>query len=188
MKKGLLSVLVGAMCTLPLLAHAEGTYLGVNFGLAENTLKANGVSGDDANTAYKLYGGYTFNKNFALEGGYVKLAKTSEDDGVDSVRFKPTAIYLAAVGKMPLNEKFELFAKAGITRNSAKVNINAPTFGLVGNAKENHTNAMVGVGLAYSVTNKASVVFEYENFGKVVDYSGIKVKADMFSLGLRYAF
>ena len=49
-------------------------------GVANSLLGANGpasgFSSDEKDTGYKLFGGYQFNRNIALEGGYFDLGKT----------------------------------------------------------------------------------------------------------------
>ena len=50
-------------------------------GVANSLLGANGpansFSSDEKDTGYKLFGGYQFNRNIAVEGGYYELGKSS---------------------------------------------------------------------------------------------------------------
>ena len=67
------------------MADAPFWYLGGNIGQsrakiddARITAQLPGsvsISDDNSNTAFKLFGGYQFNKNFALEAGYFNLGK-----------------------------------------------------------------------------------------------------------------
>lgn len=50
------------------------------FGIRDSILPVTGatlsnLSRDESSTGYKLYGGYQFNQNFALEGGYADFGK-----------------------------------------------------------------------------------------------------------------
>ncbi|MHB1241067.1 MAG: hypothetical protein ACYC18_11270 [Gammaproteobacteria bacterium] len=78
-------LLLGAGLAATPLVRAEG-YVGVNLGQSDwhassgdldAALAGAGVTAissvDDTDFAYKLFAGYRFNPNFALEGGYVDL-------------------------------------------------------------------------------------------------------------------
>jgi OmpA-OmpF porin, OOP family len=185
--KKILVALLGAAFALPLAAQAEGAYVGINGGRAENKLSFEGESDKDHGDAYKLYGGYEFTKNFGVEAGYAHLAKWSESDVDGSVSYKPSSVYVAATGTLPLNDQFSLFAKAGVARNHASVRVSIAGLGS-GSDSFNHTTAMFGVGAAYNFTKNFAVVAEYENFGKVLDEEGVTIKANMLSIGARYKF
>ncbi|WP_293778076.1 outer membrane beta-barrel protein [uncultured Oxalicibacterium sp.] len=73
MKKQMLAVLVGAVMGLPAMASAQNVYVGLNAGKATQKAKFEGITAKDDFTSYKLYGGYNFNNNFAIEGGYAHL-------------------------------------------------------------------------------------------------------------------
>lgn len=188
MKKTLIALL-GTALALPLAAQAEGGYFGVNVGRAENKLSFEGESEKDRGSGYKLYGGYDFTKNFGVEAGYVRLAKWSGSDADlgASASYKPSAVYVAATGTLPLSDQFSLLGKVGVTRNRAKLSASIVGIGS-GSETYNNTTAMFGVGAAYNFTNNFSAVAEYENFGKVLDEEGVTIKGNMISLGLRYKF
>jgi OmpA-OmpF porin, OOP family len=168
MKKQLIVALLGTALALPIVAQAEGAYVGVNVGRSE--IKAEGDK--DHDTAFKLNGGYDFDKTFGIEAGYVDLGKFN--DG------KVSAFYVAGTGNLAINEQFSLFAKIGFSADRVKLDRT--------NEKFNNTSAIIGVGAAYNFSKTFSLVGEYENFGKVYDENDGSVKADMFSVGLRYKF
>ena len=65
----------------------------------------------------------------------------------------------------------------------------APTFSIAGGASTtNRTSAYVSVGAAYALNAKVSLVAEYENFDKVAKDGDSHIKADLLSVGIRYAF
>jgi OmpA-OmpF porin, OOP family len=191
MKKNFLAAILGTVIVLPLAAHAEGAYIGVNISHATQKLSADaGGSLKETDTGYKLYGGTQLTKNFGVEVGYVDLGDgdTSASDGINTVSIsaKPKSLYLAAVGTLPLNEQLSLFAKAGVSANRTKVTV---TFnGTSDSDTEKKTTAMFGVGASYNFTKNFSLVGEYENFGDVIKDDGVRLKADMLSLGIRYTF
>src|SRR4051812_7372985 len=125
MKKQLLVISLGAALALPMLAQAEGGYVGVNAGKAKQRISVDGVgSASDDDTGYKVYGGLAINKNFGFEIGYADLGKIggSVNDGVTAISAsaKAEAAYIAATGTYPINEKFAIFGKAGVTFNRGK--------------------------------------------------------------------
>ncbi|MFJ7567609.1 outer membrane protein [Herminiimonas sp. NPDC097707] len=191
MKKQLLLALLGTALTVPLAAYAEGAYVGVNVGRAEQKVSIAEGSLKDHTTGYKLYGGYGFNQNFGVEGGYVDFGKGSAsvtNAGVTStISAKPRSFYLAATGTLPLNEQFSLFAKLGVSFNRTKIHFEDTT-GDSENSSKNRTTALIGIGAAYNFTKNLALVAEYEDFGKVLKEDGVDLKANLLSIGLRYKF
>ncbi|MES2025295.1 MAG: porin [Pseudomonadota bacterium] len=193
MKKQLLLAVLGTALVSPLAAHAEGAYVGVNVGRAEQKVSIAEGSVKDHTTGYKLYGGYGFNQNFGVEGGYVDFGKgsisaTDAGSGVTStVSSKPRSFYLAATGTLPLNEQFSLFAKLGVSFNRTKIHFEDTT-GDSENSSKNRTSALIGIGATYNFSKNLALVAEYEDFGKVLKEDGVDLKANLLSIGLRYKF
>src|ERR1039458_6291618 len=83
------------------------------------------ITDNNSDTAYKLFGGYQFNKNFALEGGYFNLGKfgytaTVPAPGTLSGNIKLQGLNLYAVGILPITEKFSAFGRLGVQYAQAK--------------------------------------------------------------------
>lgn len=191
MKQKLLVALLGTALALPMAVQAQGAYVGVNVGRAEQKLSIDEVGSIKENsTGFKLYGGVDFTKNFGLELGYAVLGKLEESatDGVDTASFsmKPRAFYVAATGTIPLNDQFSFFGKAGLSANRTK--ISASFNDQSDSDTESETSLMFGIGAAYNFTKNLALVAEYENYGKVLKDDGADLKANMLSLGLRYKF
>jgi OmpA-OmpF porin, OOP family len=183
------SIIIAAIAALaaPLAAQADNAYIGANVGRAEQKISIDSTSIKENATGFKLYGGYDYTKNFGVEGGYVDFRKVEKSALGYGASSKPSAIYLAATGTLPLNEQFSLFGKLGVAFSHTEVNAWAP--GFFGNTTtKNQTNAMIGVGASFALDKKISFVAEYENFGKVAKEGGDSVKADLLSVGVRYAF
>jgi OOP family OmpA-OmpF porin len=183
MKKHLLVALVGTALTLPILAQAEGGYIGANVGRAESEFNFPGLSRKDSDTGFKLNAGYDFTQNFGVEIGYVDLGKPSISVDGDTLKTEPTSYYLALTATYPIDPQYSVFAKAGVTKNCTK----ASTIGVPSETYK-HTAAILGVGGAYNFTKNVAVVLEYENVGKTIDESGANLKSDFVSIGLRYKF
>jgi len=193
MKKQILAVLVGAVMGVPMIAAAQGAYVGVNVGKAKQKLSTyeDGFTLKDDATGYKLYGGYGFNQNFGIEGGYTHLGKFTDSyiDSGDAVTgtYKVRSLYLAATGTLPITEQFSIFAKVGVAFNRAT--ISGTVNGVYeGSASENQTSPLLGIGAAYNFSKNWAVVAEYEDFGKVVKDSDGNIKARLLTVGARYSF
>lgn len=176
--------------SIPFLAHAEGTYLGANIGSAKIKSSVDGFSSSDHNTGGKIYGGAQLTAPFGVELGYVNFGRSDKNfnAGVNtgSVSVKPSAVYAAATATAPINDRFSVFGKLGVTENRAK--INATLNGVANNRTRNHTDALIGVGATYAVSKEVSAVAEYENFGKLAKDDNANIKGDLLSVGLRYQF
>jgi OmpA-OmpF porin, OOP family len=181
MKTKLFAAVLVAAAFAPVAAQAQ-TYIGGSIGSSEQK------AGDEkeSHVGYKLFAGYQFNETFGLESGYVDLGKISVSGDNFSVSSHPQALYFAGTATWPLSTEFSLFGKAGVSANRTKVS--ATVGNTSGSDTTSKTTAIVGVGAAYAMSKNLSLTVEYENFGKVIDEAGSSVKADLFSVGIRYKF
>ena len=93
-------------------------------------LNSTSIIDDDRATAFKIFGGYKFNKNFALEAGYFDLGKfgfaaTTMPAGTLNGQIKLRGLNFDAVGILPLAEKFSAFGRVGLNYAQAKDNFSA---------------------------------------------------------------
>lgn len=186
MKKVVLIATVAALA-IPFAAQADGNYVGVNVGSAKQKYSVAGNSGSERDTAAKIYGGVSLDKNFGVELGYADFGKASKTfSNGDTINAKSNAFYIAATATAPINDQFAVFAKLGVTANRSKINASGPGFST--NTNRNNTDAMFGVGASYALSKELTAVAEYENFGKVAKSGSDSLKAEMYSVGLRYKF
>jgi len=185
----------------------KGWYLGANIGQStsqiDNTRIVNGLleagssvssmSDDGSDIGYKLFGGYQFTKNFAIEGGYFNLGEfdfsaTVLPGAIDGT-IEIDGVNFDLVGFLPLTKKFSLFARAGI--NYAETNDTFSTTGIVPlsttSASRRDTNGKFGAGLQYSFNDAVGMRFEAERY-RINDGVGNTDNADLVSLGIVYRF
>jgi OOP family OmpA-OmpF porin len=152
------------------------------------------IADDDRSTGYKLFGGYQFNPNFSLEGGYFDLGKfgftaTTVPAGTLSGNMKIRGLNLDAVGTVPLSEKFSAFGRIGV--NYAETNDTFAGAGAVSvsnpNPTKRDTNYKFGVGLQYAFTESLALRTEVERY-RINDAVGNKGDIDHLSIGLVYRF
>ncbi|MET0378378.1 MAG: outer membrane beta-barrel protein [Spongiibacteraceae bacterium] len=189
-------------------AEGSGWYLGANAGQSRgeidneeirNSLLSAGfistsIDDDERDTGYKLFGGYQFNRYFALEGGYFNLgqfdfrADTLPAGGLRG-DIELQGVNLDAVGILPLTDKFSVFGRVGANyaeaedsfRGSGAVNVSDPS------STERKTNYKYGAGLQYAFTDAMAMRVEAERY-RIDNARGEAGDVDLFSVGLLYRF
>ena len=109
---------------------ASKVYLGVGVGTTKANLNSTdfngtafpGLSTDDKDTGYKLFGGYRLNQWLAGEIAYADLGKAHTTFTGGSADYKMTSWSGALVGTWPLAAGFSLLGKLGVSYNKAEIN------------------------------------------------------------------
>ena len=192
-------------------AHADDRHWYIGQGIGQSKLKLNNAdftialstseSKDEMGTAYKIYGGYRFNRYFSAEGGYTYLGKAKyryeTPLGNGEVTFKARSLNAFAVGGYPIGGFF-LFGKLGI----ATVRTDRSDVELSGlcvfcvQASHVNTNFAWGTGFQYNFSNGLSIRLEYEDFGKIGTTENLagsdtepgRAKASLWNVGFLYHF
>ena len=179
--KSIAKALVSAAALAALSVQAQGPSSAQQGPYVGGSLGATKYKGDDVGNAPtdrsdsggKVYGGYGFHPNFAVEAGYADLGKFSSDAG--SVSGK--GLYVDAVGRVPLTENVSALGRIGVFDGKAKNNLGA---------SDSSTNHKVGLGLQYDLSEQTAIRGEWERYR--FDTFGSKADTDMYSLGVNYAF
>jgi OmpA-OmpF porin, OOP family len=201
-------------CALAATAHAENNWYVVG-SIGQSSFDAsksdgdasfndfgfdvNSSSLDDEDTAYKIQLGYQFNPNFAIEGGYVDLGgltyKANVTDGFFDYNVKmdveASGLNIAAVGILPLNNNFSLFAKFGFINAKVETSVKASSGGFSASGSEDSTDLkpMFGVGAAYAITDRLSIRVELERYSKLGDEDSTgEGDVDLLSGGIAFKF
>ncbi len=183
MQKPLLAALLGAALVVPLAAHAEGSYVGINVGESKYQ-DFPLLGGDSSKTVVGLTYGVNINPNFDIELGYLHHGSAKKSDATPaSLDLTTQSLYLAAVGKLPVTDGFSVYAKGGLSVNHNKAESN------VGGVTDRDTNTkagiIIGVGASYQFTKEWSGIVEYSYFDKPSDGD---FKLSNWSVGARYHF
>ncbi|MBC7708747.1 MAG: OmpA family protein [Rhizobacter sp.] len=157
-------------------------------------LTATNINRDNHDTAYKLFGGYQFNRNFALEAGYFNLGKfgfsaNTTPLGTFNGQVKIQGFNLDLVGTLPVSERFSVFARAGAqaAKTGATYGGSQPTSIFNPSPSRREVNYKAGLGLQYEVTPSFLVRAEVERY-RITDNIGKKANADMVSVSLVFPF
>lgn len=199
---------LAALIAGPACAQDSGWYGGINIGQSkaksDDSRTAGGflasgfittsLSSDNRDSGHKLFGGYQFNRHFALEGGYFDLGKfgfsaTTVPLGTLNGEMKVTGLNFDAVGLLPLTDKLSLFGRAGLTR--AKTEDNFAGTGQVrvfsSSTGKRDTNPKVGLGLQYAFTERLGLRIEGERY-RINDALANRSNIDLASIGIVYRF
>jgi OOP family OmpA-OmpF porin len=173
MKRIATALLLSTVVAAPAFAANQGGYVAVDVGQA--AFSGADFAGPNSNVNFlnpgtlHLTGGYHFNQNLGLEGGLVANADSSVTTigfGASSTEtLKSSALYVAAVGTLPISSKFDLFGEVGLA--STKIDYTS-TGNLFGNlsVSGSKTNVMFGLGGRINFSQHWGMRIKYENFGK----------------------
>ena len=185
--KALIAVaaLGAAAFSLPAMAQMSMSSAYIGGGLGQSKFKDGcggsfpGVSCDDKDTAFKIFGGYQFNKNIAAEVGYTDLGKAKASGGGVTAEAKATAIELDAVGAFPVWQQLSILGRLGLYYGEGK--LDAP--GVSG--KKNTTDLTYGLGVGWDFTKNLGVRGEWQRYSKMkFEAAGTSGDSDIDVLGV----
>ena len=169
-------------------AQGSGFYLGGALGQSKLKDWCSGASAtaffnacNDTDTAWKLLGGYRFNRYVGVEASYIDwgevTASVTVSGTVAEVAAKQQSYGLAAVGTLPIGERFELFGKAGFLMTEQETRRITPNPSTV---DRNESELHYGLGGRFLFTRNWAARAEWENTDKL--------KVEMLSIGVEYRF
>jgi OmpA-OmpF porin, OOP family len=145
----------------------------------------------DTDTAYKVYGGAHFTKNWGGEIAYVDFGKSTADgtfSGIPaSARTKVNGLVLDAMGTLPLSDQFSVFGKLGVLGWHIDSNATLSGFGS-SSISSSGSSLTYGIGAQFDFTKAFGVRAEWEYFDKVGDNSTGKSAIELGSIGIVYRF
>ena len=156
-----------ALLALPAAAQSamSGFYVGAGVGQskAKDWCALGGFdSCDDKKTAWKIFGGYQFTPNFAVDAGYTKLGKFTASFGPETEEAKVTAWEASLLAGAPLVGGLSIFGRLGLYRASVEDVDN-----LFGTFKHDNNDFTYGLGLGYDFTRNLGVRAEWQRYNKV---------------------
>jgi OOP family OmpA-OmpF porin len=172
------------------IAQDARPYAGLQIGQAKaksscDDVTGPGVSCDDTDTAWRIFGGYQFNRNFALELGYADFGEVRASGPGGTVSAEATAFDLVGVGLLPIVDRFSIYGKLGLYR--AETEARANTALLTGTFEEKNNDLTFGFGARYDLGN----VGLFAQWQRYVDVGGGDIgedDVDVISLGALFRF
>jgi len=135
---------------------AAGFYLGAGVGQAREDFGP--FKGSD--TSFRLFGGYSFNRYFAAEAGYIDGGNIEDDIGPYRVSIASDGIFAAGLAKLPLGNHFELFAKLGWVFHDSTQTV---SLGSQRNSEsESDSDFLFGGGMAFKLGKNFQLRAEFD--------------------------
>ena len=200
---------LGALCAAPAYAQDDSYYYGgIGVGqarariddkriaetLAGTGLTTDAIAHDERHSAYKVFGGYQFNRNFGIELGYFHLGSfgfsaTTTPAGTLKGDFRVQGANLGLVGTMPFTDNFSGLARIGVQYARTRANIDATGAVTVANPRptDREANVKIGLGLQYAFNPGFQVRAEVERF-RISDAVGNHPQVAMYSVSAVFPF
>jgi len=166
--------IVSAAALVAISAHAEGPYVGGSIGSSHyKGSDIGGVATDRSSSGGKLYGGYGFTPNLAVEAGYADVGKASSALG----DVKGKGVFVDLVGKVPFTDSFSAIGRVGAFNGKASA---------TGGASERSTQPKVGLGVQWDMNKQTGIRAEWERYR--FKAFNEKADADLYTIGVNYQF
>jgi OmpA-OmpF porin, OOP family len=148
----------------------SSAYIGGSLGQSKFKVDCGGC--DTKDTAFRLFGGYQFNRNIAAELGYTDLGKLGGSGGLEA-----NAWDLSGVFSWPFANQFAAFGRLGLARVEGK-----------GGGASDTKNALTwGLGAQYDLSRNLGLRAEFQRY-KVDAGSSDNVNIDVISIGALWRF
>ena len=160
------------------------------------------INKDKHSAGVKLFVGYTFNPYLAVEGGYADLGDstanmdfrndvTLQSVGWFNLQYNMTAVFIDAVGSLPMSEKWSLIGRVGVSYNRVHVDFDgSPLTAVVSSndSTETKVNAKFGAGVDYKLNPAFTARAEWERYKMPDPFSDEQFNVDTATLSLLYRF
>ena len=147
---------VAGLMTCAARAEDSGFYVGGSLG--QSRQKSSEFEGND--TAYKLFGGWSFNKYLAVEGGYVDGGTQSDSLGLLDVDISSDGFFVQGIGKWPLGRFVAPYAKFGYVFYDATTRLSSGGQSI--SERESDADFIYGGGLEFKLGDNFRLRAEYE--------------------------
>ncbi len=199
---------MGILLATPALAQDSYYYLGAGAGqsraridddriaasLLGSSLTTSAVAHDERHSAYKVFGGYQFNRYVGVELGYFKLGThgftaSTVPAGTLNGQFRVQGANLGVVGTLPFTDKLSGIARVGVqfARTRASLSSTGAVTVADPSPSDRETNAKIGVGLQYEFSPAFLMRAEVERF-RVSDAVGNHPQVAMYSVSVVFPF
>jgi OOP family OmpA-OmpF porin len=163
-------------------------------GLTAGGFATTSINDDDRDLGFKVFGGYQFNKYFALESGYFDLGKfgftaTTAPAGAFNGNIKIKGVNFDTVALLPFTDRFSAFGRIGVNYAEAKDTFSGTGSVHVLNPTRTRraANYKIGLGLEYDITESLGLRAEVERY-RIDDGVYNLGDIDLASAGLVYRF
>lgn len=196
MKNNRWLVLLGALAALaagPGFAQERGLYLGGSVGEAiysDTCSDYTVLTGcNDGDTAFRVFLGYQFNRNFAIEGGWANLGEVDSQGlfaGVPTTfRSEANGYDVAAVVSWPVLEHLSLYGKLGVSYVRTRIERNSG--GVVSQGSHYSGGFTYGLGVEFGLW-RLGLRAEWQHYDNAASTLVDEDNVDYYSIGLVLRF
>lgn len=142
-----------------------------------------GVSTDEEDVFFSIGAGYSFNKMFAIEAGYVDLgeAEVSNTATGATASIGADGFYFGPRLTLEITPQFEAYGRVGMFAWDAEAKNS-----LGDSASDDGTDVYFGIGAAYKISDKVSIGAEWTRYAYEDDVDDFDV--DTFGAKLKFNF
>lgn len=166
----------------------------ITAGLLGAGLTTTAMTRDEHDTAFKLFGGYQFNRNFALEAGYFDLGRfgfssTTSPAGTLDGQIRLQGLNLDLVGTLPITDRLSVIGRVGAqyAKASDRFSGSGAVDVLNPSPSRRTTNYKLGAGLQYEISRSMLLRAELERY-RIDDAVGNHGDVNMASVSLVIPF
>lgn len=187
--KKILAAAALAACSAFAQAAPVGPYIGGAFGFTMLNVDCSaGVTCDDSDVGYKLYGGYNFTPMFGVEVDYIDFGAATWDSayfGTKYLELSSSLFGVAGVVNWDFGKQWAGAAKLGLGQ------VTVDSSGLLANGSQSNTKIYGGFDVSYAINPKFKLragwdfsVVDYTYPGGASEDGGVH----LFSVGASYNF
>jgi len=158
-----------------------------------NGFATTSITDFEQDNGYKIFSGYQFNQNFAIEGGYFSLGEfgyMAELNPIATTRAdaRVMGLNLDLVGILPMTERLQAFGKIGTIYGQSREQYSGYGVTLTDfQNRERELSYTYGLGLQYDLTPQWALRLEGERFN-IKNTVARNEDIDLYSLGVVYRF
>jgi OOP family OmpA-OmpF porin len=167
-------------------AQTSRVYVGAGFAFVDHSNDRSGTTlntSEGWDTSGQLFGGWEWDRNWAVEGGYTDYNTSSYAYNIGNQPVFATtngfSIYLAGKYTFPINEHWGIYGKLGVSGNTVRL-YNDPL-----GKGDSKSGVYASIGGNWNLNKNTSFYLQYERYGTEVD---VGAKADVVSIGAKYTF
>lgn len=177
-------------------AVGSGGYFGLGVGQAMAQDYCDSAPGlviascDDKDTGYRIFGGYKFHTNLAIEGAYVDLGSypaSGSFQGIPfNVRSDVTGLTVQAVGMVPVGDYLTLLGRAGLIHWS--IDSSGQVGGGFGAVSDDGVDLALGIGAQFNLTRNFGLRADFDLYPKLGNDDTGEEDLTMISVGMVFSF
>jgi len=181
------------VASAPALSQQEtGWYAGLSVGQSKakdacTGTAFTGITCDDSDTAFSIFGGYQVNRNLGLELGYVDLGEATASGLGATASAKSKGFELLGVGTYPINQQFDVYGKLGFFRWDLDLSASGPGGSI--SLSESGTDLTYGFGVKYSFTKNVGMRVQWQRYNDIGKEATTGTSdVDVISVGVVFKF